>query len=338
MNPALRIEGLEVAWGGRRVLDGVDLAIAPGEILGLVGESGSGKSTLAFAIVRYLPGGAITAGRIAVGGADVRGLDPAGLRALRGRGVSVVFQDPSSALNPTLRLGEQLGESLRRAGGGDAHALLRQVGLPDPDGILPRFPHEVSGGEKQRLMIAMALATRPTLLLCDEPTTALDATTAAGIVDLLRELRDRTGLAILFISHDLGTVARIADRVAVLRSGVLVESGRTADVLARPLHEYTRALLDATPDPSALQHAPARGGDVVLEVSGLVVTHGRKRLFGAPMPVRAVDDVSFTLHRGETLGLVGESGCGKSTLARCIARLYDLTGGSITFEGQDISR
>ena len=332
MTDALQLQGLSVAWRGREVLHGIDLQIAPGEILGLVGESGSGKSTLAYATLRYLPGGEITAGRVMVGGVDVRALDATGLRALRGRQASMVFQDPSAALNPTLRLGEQLAESLRRAEGGrtDAHALLRQVGLPDPARLLPRFPHQVSGGEKQRLMIAMALATRPALLLCDEPTTALDTTTASGIVDQLRELRDQTGLAILFISHDLGTTARLADRVAVLQAGRLVESGPRTTVLAKPEHPYTRALLDATPDPTRIRHKAPPVGEDVLRVSGLEVRHRGFGFFRRAKPApAAVDDVSLTLRRGETLGLVGESGCGKSSLARALAGLGRATGATV---------
>ena len=332
--PALQVQDLSVAWGGRTVLHGVSLTVQPGEIMGLVGESGSGKSTLAFAALRHLPGGEITGGSIAVAGTDVLALDPAGLRAFRARAATMVFQDPSAALNPTLRLGEQLLESVRLAGDGPdrAEALLHQVGLPDPGRMQRRFPHEVSGGEKQRLMIAMALAARPRLLLCDEPTTALDATTAAGIIDLLRDLQAQTGLAVLFISHDLGTVARLAGRIAVLQAGRFVEIGPTAEVLAHPQHPYTRALLAASPDPLAALPDRRPLGAPVLEVSGLRVRHGRQdriaSLLGRADPrVNAVDGLSFTLRQGETLGLVGESGCGKSSVARAIVGLGAASGG-----------
>jgi peptide/nickel transport system ATP-binding protein len=262
MSAGLAISGLSVEYrtrrGRMRVLDDVELAIAPGETLALVGESGSGKSTLAYAIMRYLPrNGAIVAGKIALGADDLVAADAALLGALRGKRIGMVYQDPATALNPALRLGDQLIEVIERHTDATATAarqralqLLEMVRLPDPAFIMARFPHEVSGGEKQRVLIAMAFACEPPLLLFDEPTTALDATTAAGILDLIRVLQARTRAAILFISHDLGTVARVANRVAVIYGGRIVETGPVEDVLRRPQHMYTRMLLASVPNPT----------------------------------------------------------------------------------------
>ncbi|MGE0718678.1 MAG: oligopeptide/dipeptide ABC transporter ATP-binding protein, partial [Alphaproteobacteria bacterium] len=260
--PALAIDGLSVGYaapgGTLHVLRGVDLEIAPGEVVGLVGESGSGKSTLAYAAVRYLAANATVAeGSVTVAGESLLDASPARLLEIRGRRIGMVYQDPGTALNPSLRLGEQVAEVLRRhlglgrrAAEERTEALLRTVALPDPAFIMARFPHQVSGGEKQRVLIAMALACDPALLILDEPTTALDATTAAGILDLIRDLQRRTGAAVLYITHDLGTVAHIADRVAVIYAGTIVEEGPTLDVLRRPRHFYTRMLLASVPNPA----------------------------------------------------------------------------------------
>jgi peptide/nickel transport system ATP-binding protein len=260
MTAGLQVRGLTLDFategGPLHVLRGIDLDIRPGEVLGLVGESGSGKSTIAYAVVRYLLGGHVTSGRIVLDDRDVLDLGAEALRALRGSDVAMVYQDPSTALNPTLRLGEQLEESVGRdatattvATAERARDLLTQVGLPDPAFIMRRFPHEVSGGEKQRVLLAMALAGRPKLLIFDEPTTALDATTAAGILDLIRGLQSEIDAAILFISHDLGTIARVAQRVAVIYAGRIVERGPVASVLHRPRHPYTRMLMASVPNP-----------------------------------------------------------------------------------------
>jgi len=255
------VDGLSVTYrtarGRLQVLRDVSLRIGEGEALGLVGESGSGKSTLAYAGVRYLsPNASVPAGAIRIAGEDVLALSESRLRALRGGDVGMVYQDPSTALNPTLRLGAQLIEGLAEHEGLDAEAararaldLLATVRLPDPAFIMRRFPHEVSGGEKQRVLIAMALACRPRLLIFDEPTTALDATTAAGIVDLIGRLRSETGITVLYITHDLGTVARVADRLAVIYAGTIVETGPTAEVMGRPRHPYTRMLVASVPNP-----------------------------------------------------------------------------------------
>ena len=257
----LAIRGLSVGYrtssGLLRVLDDVDLAIPPGTVVGLVGESGSGKSTLAYSIVRYLSENArVLAGSIALDGEDLLSAGERRLQALRGAAIGMVYQDPATALNPTLSLGEQLMEGLRRHQGldrGQAAArsaeLLERVHLPDPRFIMHRYPHEGSGGEKQRVLIAMAFACRPRLLIFDEPTTALDATTAAGILDLIRGLLEDTGAAVLYITHDLGNVARVAHRVNVIYAGRIVEEGPVDEVLRQPRHPYTRVLMASVPNP-----------------------------------------------------------------------------------------
>ena len=249
--------GYRTARGLLRVLDGVDLTIPPGTVVGLVGESGSGKSTLAYAIVRHLSDNArVLAGSVTLDGEDLLGATDRRLRELRGTAIGMVYQDPAAALNPTLRLGEQLTEGLRYHEGLDRRAaavrgarLLDMVRLPDPEFIMRRYPHEGSGGEKQRVLIAMAFAGRPRLLVFDEPTTALDATTAAGILDLIRGLQAETGVAVLYITHDLGNVAHVAQRVNVIYAGRVVEEGRVDDVLRRPRHPYTRVLMASVPNP-----------------------------------------------------------------------------------------
>ena len=249
--------GYRTARGLLRVLDGVDLSIPPGTVVGLVGESGSGKSTLAYAIVRYLSDNArVLGGSVTLDGEDLLEATEHRLRELRGAAVGMVYQDPAAALNPTLRLGEQLTEGLRRHGrlgrkeaAARGARLLDLVRLPDPAFLMRRYPHEGSGGEKQRVLIAMALAGRPKLLVFDEPTTALDATTAAGILDLIRGLQEETGAAVLYITHDLGNVARVAQRVNVIYAGRIVEEGHVDDVLRRPRHPYTRVLMASVPNP-----------------------------------------------------------------------------------------
>ena len=257
----LAVRGLSVGYrtarGLLRVLDGVDLSIPPGTVVGLVGESGSGKSTLAYAIVRYLSDNArVLGGSVTLDGEELLEATDRRLRELRATAIGMVYQDPAAALNPTLRLGEQLTEGLRhherlgrRAAAARGKRLLDMVRLPDPEFIMRRYPHEGSGGEKQRVLIAMAFAARPRLLVFDEPTTALDATTAAGILDLIRGLQEETGVAVLYITHDLGNVARVAQRVNVIYAGRVVEEGHVDDVLRRPRHPYTRILMASVPNP-----------------------------------------------------------------------------------------
>jgi peptide/nickel transport system ATP-binding protein len=256
------VEGLSLDYlvpgGGMAVLRDIDLSVAPGEIVGLVGESGSGKSSLAFTLMRHMAANArFAGGRVVFEGVDLVTAAPAHLAALRGRRMAMLFQDPSTALNPAMRLGAQVAEGLRHHRGLNAaaaqtetEALLAAMNLKHPREIMRRFPHEVSGGEKQRVVLAMALAGDPALLVMDEPTTALDATTTAGILQLIRDLQRRRGLGVLYISHDLGNVARIADRVAVIYAGSIVEEGPTAAVLQRPAHVYTRMLIASLPNPA----------------------------------------------------------------------------------------
>ena len=345
---ALAIDGytLDYATRGRRmrVLDGVSLAIAPGEVLGLVGESGSGKTSLAWAILRHLPGNAReVGGTIRLGADRLTGMDRRGLARIRGRRTSMVFQDPSTALNPTLTLGRQVSEVLRRHRGMDAcaawaeaEALLRRVEIADPAALLRRYPHEASGGEKQRVVIATAFACRPELVVLDEPTTALDVITGARVLDMLRRLRAETGVAALYISHDLGVVARIADRVAVLQRGRLVEQAPAATVFRSPTDPYTRALVAAVPRPSRRLVGTPPGEAELLRVSGLGVTYARRRLFGQ-LRATVLQDVNLAIREGEILGLVGESGSGKSSLARALTGLAPCTG-QIALRGRTVRR
>ncbi len=336
MTPALAVEGYtldyRVQGGMQRALDGVSLTVAPGEVLGLVGESGSGKSSLAWAVQRYLPGNAVEAGgTIRLGGLDLRRAAPEAVAALRGRRVGMVFQDPSAALTPTLRLGDQVVEVLMRHRGlGRAEAwdaaaeALAEVELRDPAALMRRYPHEASGGEKQRVVIAIAFATRPELILFDEPTTALDVITGARILELFQRLRVRTGVAALYISHDLGLVARVADRIAVLQRGCIVEVGPPDAVFRRPAHPYTQALVAAVPRPDRRLVADAPESGAVLAADAISVRYRRRRWF-RPVPP-ATQAVSLAVRPGEILGVVGESGSGKSSLARALTGLADFDG------------
>jgi peptide/nickel transport system ATP-binding protein len=346
---ALAIEALTVALppGADRpcALQNVSLRLAPGEILCVVGESGSGKSVMATAVMGLLaPGLRIVSGRILLSGTDLASLSEEGLRRVRGRRVAMVFQEPMTALNPLMTVGAQLAEMWRThtdLAGAEIAArsleALREVALPDPEGALRAFPHELSGGQRQRATIAMALALEPEALICDEPTTALDVTTQAQVLALVRDLQRRRGTAVLFITHDFGVVAEIADRVAVMQRGVLVEEGPVSRVLTAPAHDYTRRLLAAVPP---LRAPPARrlGSEAALEVRGLSKTYGAAGLFRRRRATRALDDVSLTLRRGTTLGVVGESGSGKSTLARCVVGLLAADGGEIRVAGAPLPR
>jgi len=321
-------------------IEDVSLSLEAGEILCVVGESGSGKSVTASALMGLLaPGLVVTGGRMALSGLDLRGLGPAGWRAIRGRRIAMVFQEPMTALNPLMTVGAQIGEMWRVHLGLDARearrraiAALTEVRLPDPEGALRAYPHELSGGQRQRVMIAMALALEPEVLICDEPTTALDVTTQAQVLALIKDLQRRHGTAVMFITHDFGVVAEIADRVAVMRLGRVVEQGTAREVLTAPQHDYTRALLRAVP---GLRAPPPRplAAEAVLELRGLTKTYASRGLFRRRRPVRALDGVSLALRRGATLAIVGESGSGKSTLARCVVRLLAADGGEVLIGG-----
>jgi peptide/nickel transport system ATP-binding protein len=318
-------------------IEDVSLRIKPDEIVCVVGESGSGKSMLANAIIRLLPPTVTMSGAVEFGGRDVARLPEAAMRAIRGAEIGMVFQEPMAALNPIQTIGRQISEVFRLHTGLSASerrsatlAALTQVHLRDPLRASRSYPHQLSGGERQRAMIAMALALRPRLLIADEPTTALDVTTQAQILKLLRELQGQNQMGVLFITHDFGVVAEIADRVAVMQSGHLVEEGPVADVINTPKHSYTRSLIAAVPRLRPVLREPTRrSSDVILRVEHLTKSYrsGAGILGGKPM--LGLDDVSVSLMKGASLGIVGESGSGKSTLARCIVRLVQPDSGSM---------
>jgi peptide/nickel transport system ATP-binding protein len=324
-------------------LSEVSLQVASNEILCVVGESGSGKSMMANAIMRLLPNEvAIDGGSMMFEGRDLCAASSAEMRALRGAGIAMIFQEPMTALNPLRTIGDQIGEmfsihtSLSRADiKARVLALLTDVHIPDPSVAAKAYPHELSGGQRQRAMIAMALALDPKLLIADEPTTALDVTTQAQILKLIRELQQRRKTAVLFITHDFGVVADIADRVVVMQHGVIVEQGSAVAVLNTPQHAYTRQLIAAVPPLKAPPPRTLRD-DNILTISGVSKTYRSGGFLGRGARVTAaVKNVSLNLPKGATLGIVGESGSGKSTLARCIVRLIDPDQGAILLSGKD---
>jgi peptide/nickel transport system ATP-binding protein len=350
--PVLTVRDLRVSFpAGESHVDavrGVDLELHRGEVLALVGESGSGKSVTALAAMGLLPPNAEVRGELLVGGRDVTRLGRAELRDLRGREIGMVFQEPTTALNPVLTVGDQIGEALTNHENLSAAQvrertleLLEAVGIPEPAERMGAYPHQLSGGLCQRVVIAMAVACNPAVIIADEPTTALDVTVQAQIMRLLRELRDSRGTAILLITHNMGVVADLADRVAVMRDGAVVEVGTAEQVLTAPQHEYTTALLAAVPrlgsgslaaaaaEPPADQRPPT--------VLGLQDVRVEYRTLGRPA-VRAVDGVTLEVRRGEVVGLVGESGSGKSTIGRCALGLVAATAGHVTLLGVDQRR
>ena len=355
MNPVLQIRGLTVrlpAGADRRnAVDGIDLEVGPREIVCVVGESGSGKSVTAFSIMGLLPKGQLvpTAGEIRLQGEDVLRASPQRLRELRGSRMSMIFQEPMTALNPVIPVGDQIAEVLETHGTRDGGALdaagrerriaelFDDVRLPEPERLRRAYPHQLSGGQRQRIMIAMALALEPALIIADEPTTALDVTTQAQILRLIKAIQAEHQSGVLFITHDFGVVAEIADRVAVMKDGAIVETGATRDVLARPQHPYTRMLIAAVPGVAAKARAPIGAAPVVLATRGLTKIYRTSGWLQARRDVHAADAVDLTIRRGETLGIVGESGSGKSTVARCVARLIEPTGGEISLDGQPIA-
>ncbi len=339
--PVLAIEGLTLALPAladrAHAVEQVSLTIAAGETLCVVGESGSGKSMIAHAVMGLLPKAVRpVAGAIRLAGRDLLALDETALQDVRGREVGMIFQEPMTSLNPVMRVADQIIETFEAHGlHGRAErqsrmlALLTEVGLPDPERLARAYPHELSGGQRQRVMIAMALALEPKLLIADEPTTALDVTTQAQILKLIDNLRRKHGTAVLFITHDFGVVAEIADRIVVLEKGVLVEDGAADHVLGAPRHAYTQKLLAAVPSLIPPQR-PVRGESApVLSVENLGKVYRKRAFFSPGREVKAADAVSFTLAKGETLGLVGESGSGKSTVGRCCLRLIEPDAGRI---------
>lgn len=340
--PVLEIQALDISLplGADRALAvaQVSLTVNPGEIVCLVGESGSGKSAIAHTVMGLQAKALVpTAGKILLQGEDVLTMAPARLRQLRCTTMSMIFQEPMTALNPVFSCGEQIDEVLRThtaltASERQARVLdmIQQVGLPDPLRMLRSYPHQLSGGQRQRIMIAMALVLKPLLLIADEPTTALDVTTQAQILALIRTLQRENGTGVLFITHDFGVVAEVADRVAVLRQGELVEFGQKQQVLEHPEHPYTQMLIAAVPSMTPRVREASVRGEVILRTERLVKTYPNSR-------TPAVNQVTLELRRGETLGIVGESGSGKSTVARCLAKLITTTSGSIFQHQQDIA-
>ena len=346
----LAAEGLatriDTTAGELRAVDGVDFELRKGECFALVGESGCGKSMTALSLLRLLPeSGRIAGGRVLLKGHDLLALPEAAMRAVRGRRVAMIFQEPSTALNPVLTVGRQVLEVIERHLGlaGEeakrrALTLLESVGIPDAARRFDEYPFQLSGGLKQRVMIAAALAADPEVLVADEPTTALDVTTQAQILELVRDLQVRRGMGVLFITHDFGVVADIAHRVAVLRLGTLVEMGDKNTVLKNPQHEYTIMLIGAVPTLKPHGRAVAADAPLVLETRQLAKTYSDGGWFSRRGDVHAANDVTLEIRRGQTLGIVGESGSGKSTVARCIVRLIDPTRGEILIHGEDIAR
>ncbi|MEE2952716.1 MAG: ABC transporter ATP-binding protein [Pseudomonadota bacterium] len=345
----LVVEDLVVETGGRRpvpILNGVSLRVAPGETVCLVGESGSGKSVTSLATMGLLPKGAlaVSSGRILVEGEDVVSASPSRLRQLRATRMSMIFQEPMTALNPVLTIERQLEEVLSahsQMSGAERRSRIRDilslVRLPDVERMCRSYPHQLSGGQRQRVMIAMALVLEPKLLIADEPTTALDVTTQKEILKLVADIQERLGTSVLFITHDMGVVADIADRVYVMRHGNIVEDGPIGEILKDPKRDYTRDLLTAVPALHPREARARTSNEVVLSTVELGMTYGASSLFRKREGTVAAKDVNLTLTRGRTLGVVGESGSGKSTVARCVMRLIDPTEGSIRLRNQEIA-
>ncbi|WP_455925836.1 ABC transporter ATP-binding protein [Pseudomonas putida] len=347
--PLLSVQALTVKLpaGMERAhaVEHISFDLNAGEILCIIGESGSGKSVTANTLMGLLPASiTVTQGQILFNGRNLLACDEPTLRGLRGQALSIIFQDPLSALNPLMTVAEQLEETLAAHGVVDPQeqqrrvlALLSEVGLPDPAQLRHQYPFRLSGGQRQRVMIAMALALDPQLLIADEPTTALDVTTQAQILEMIRTLQRRKGMGVMFITHDFGVVAEIADRVVVMEKGRVVEQGRAEQVLRIPQHPYTRKLLAAVPRMAEHNRENTRQAPVVLSVRELCKTYVTPgRFFTKGRTVHAVNKVSFELREGRTLGIVGESGSGKSSLGRLLMKLAPSDSGSIHFDGQDI--
>ena len=355
----LEIRNLAVEFhtvaGTVQAVEGINFHLDRGETLAILGESGSGKSVSAAAIMNLIdtPPGYITSGRVLFHGEDLLTMPPERRREINGKNIAMIFQDTLAHLNPVYSVGWQIGETLTAHDATTSTVkqqviqLLDRVGIPDPERRADDYPHQFSGGQRQRVMIAMALAFRPDVLIADEPTTALDVTVQAQILQLLKDLRDETGMGLILITHDLGVVAEVADRVIVMKKGQIVETGPVGQIFQRPHHHYTQQLIAAIPGARArgapavtLEAAePCPEPSTLLSVQGLAkhyeITEGLLRR-STGETVRAVDGVSFDLGVGETLGVVGESGSGKSTLARTLLRLEEPTSGEATYRGQDI--
>lgn len=353
--PVLDIDHLQVTFatdgGPVQAVKDVSLEVRKGEVLAIVGESGSGKTVTAKTILGLLPETASSSGAVLINGADVISVSAARLRQIRGRDVAMVFQEPSTALNPVFTVGWQIAEGIRAHTGSDGKRVsakeaksraieaLRKVGIPDPEHRVNYYPHQFSGGQKQRVVIAAALALNPGLIVADEPTTALDVTVQAEILELLRDLRDKYGTSIVLITHNMGVVADLADRVVVMYQGDVVEEAPVRSLFAEPRQDYTRSLLAAVPHlgrnsaSAGLASRAHQEEEVLVEANNLSIEYPGR--LGTPA-FKAVDRVSFTLSRGEVFGLVGESGSGKTTIGRAIAGLNRTTGGSLKVLGYEM--
>ncbi len=388
MNKLLSVENLSIGFstdsGTLNAVKGVSFSIAPGETLGLVGESGSGKSVSSLAVMRLLPRKStiISSGSIlfecqGTASTDILNLSEIEMQGIRGNNIGMIFQEPMTSLNPVKRCGSQVIEGLlwhKKAGLKEAREkvlhLFNEVKLPDPARTFAKYPHELSGGQRQRVMIAMAIACDPLLLIADEPTTALDVTVQKSILELLGELQVKHGMSILFISHDLGVVSRVAKRVAIMRQGEIVEQGEVNQIFSQPRHPYTMGLIACRPSLSArplklptvsdfetgndssmsgivnesiearkIRHEGIYSAPPVLEIKNLMAGFAvKKNLLGKPIEwFHAVNNVSFGVYKGETLGLVGESGCGKTTLGRSLLRLFRFNSGQVVYKGVDLA-
>ncbi|KLI75276.1 MULTISPECIES: ABC transporter ATP-binding protein [Lacticaseibacillus] len=353
VEPVLAVQNLNVDFetdqGSKQILHDISLAVHPHETVCLVGESGSGKSVTSFSVMGLLPqNGHVASGSIRFEKQDLLKLGDKAMRRLRGDQMSMIFQEPMTALNPVLRIGKQMTDVIkahqavdRKTAFDQALALLKQVEMPEPAKKLQMYPHELSGGQRQRVMIAMAIACKPQLLIADEPTTALDVTIQAQILELINKLKDQEGMGVLFITHDMGVVAQIADYVVVMKQGRIVERGTAQTIFEHPQNTYTKKLLAAVPDvdaPHIAQHSQVTDEQPLLAVQHLTkVYQDKKQLFRKRAAgLKAVNDVSFHIYPGETLGLVGESGSGKSTLGRTILGLEQKTAGKMVYAGKEL--
>ncbi len=373
--PILTIDNLSIAFGAQNVIHNISYKLYQDEILGIVGESGSGKSVSSLAILGLLPKriSNITSGRIVYANEDITKYTPKAFQDLRGKKIAMIFQEPMSSLNPSMRCGQQVIEILQQhtnvtktEAKAEVLALFENVKLPDVTRVFKAYPHEISGGQKQRVMIAMAIACKPDILIADEPTTALDVTVQNDIVKLLKTLQRETKMSIIFITHDLALISEIADRALVMFKGKVVEEGPIEAIFKHPKHNYTKALIASRPalgerlkvlptiqdalndtiktehiskDERLRHHELLYSKPPLLEIINLEKTYVSKSgWFSSPKTFKAVDNVSFKLYEGETLGLVGESGCGKSTLGNAILQLDKATSGAIIYKGEDITK
>ena len=365
----LEVSDLSVAFDGRTVVEGVNFTLRRSTTLGIVGESGSGKSVSTLALMGLLPKNASVTGSAILNGKELLTLDEEGFRGIRGKRISMIFQEPMTSLNPVQKCGAQVVEMLRQheeVGNKEARErvieLFREVLLPRPEKIFESYPHEISGGQKQRVMIAMALINKPDILIADEPTTALDVTVQKTILELLKDLQKKHGTSIIFITHDLGVIAQIANEIMVMYRGKVMEHGDAQSILHNPSEPYTKGLLACRPPldskprrlPTVEDYLEGVKGDVqddanvsshtltpsqpLISVKDLDVTYTlKKSFFGKPLQtLKGVDGISFDIMEGETLGLVGESGCGKSTLGRAMLRLIEHSSGSISYRGHSL--